>query len=138
MSEDKHWTRTLYTDRFPIPDGHRIFVKSSEPKGMFERKTNALKFAKAKEPWLEMELEPNNKYDSKAIKILGCVKGFLSSKKYHIGYLDKNISSAIYACQPIAVNIRLNQIYLNKQTEFVEIRFSITGPKEQYKKFKEV
>jgi len=44
------------------------------PSGMLHRKDAAIEFVKEERIWLELEKEPNNKFDNSAIKLIGCYK----------------------------------------------------------------
>lgn len=118
-----------------IPEGFQVFEDRLEVAGVGFRKEDAADFAARKEGWLELEREPGNKHDPNAIKVIGCNKGFLGTKRCFVGYLPKELSKAIveggYWGQ---IRPRLVRTCLGDQG-FVGIYFQLLGPKERKRDF---
>jgi hypothetical protein len=123
--------------RFEIggPDGLQIYESYIEPAGAYWKNPGVLKFiAGGTKLSLELEREPNNQYDSNAIKIIGVVHGCIFTKKYHIGYLPA----------PMAKKIVLGQFWSNVQAhlrmvearEYTHIKFDLLGPIGRKKEYK--
>lgn len=118
-----------------IPEGFQIFEERLEVTGVSFRKADAAAFAASENGWLELEREPDNRYDKSAIKVIGCNKEFLGTKRRFIGYIPKNISKNIDEhgfwgrVQP-----RLLKTYIG-DSGFVEILFQIIGPKGEKHQF---
>ena len=68
-----------------IPDGFQIFEERLEVAGVAFRKSEAASFAKSENLWLELEREEGNQQDRNALKVIGCSKGFLGTKRRFIG-----------------------------------------------------
>ena len=118
-----------------IPSGFQIFEDRLEIAGVSFRKKDAAAFAKSKQPWLELEREQENKYDENAIRVLGCNKGFLGTKRRFIGYVPKEIAKMIVDGGFWGkIHPRLLKTYVG-DSGFVEILFQILGPKGQKNKY---
>lgn len=119
----------------PIPDGYQIFERDLIVAGVQHIKKDALKFSKGSKQSIALEREPNNKYDSNAIKIMGISKGFLSSKRFFIGYVPKEFAKQIVSTKVMgSVKARLDRIYIGEK-DFVEIRFQILGEQSKKKQY---
>jgi hypothetical protein len=103
--------------------------------GIGFRKHHASAFIRASEGYLELERENDNPHDENAIKIIGCYKGFFSTKRRMLGYVPKETSARIvkngFWDQ---VKPRLLMTYLGRD-DYVEILFQIIGPKKEMKRF---
>lgn len=114
----------------PIPKGHQIFSRC-EVSGTSFRKNDAVQFAKGSNQELELEREPTNPHDKNAIKVIGKSSG----KKYHIGYVPKEVSEQIAVTGIFeSIKPRLDRIYQGIDG-YLEIKFQIIGPKENKKQF---
>ena len=78
-----------------IPEGFQIYEERLEVAGVKIRKDEAIAFAESNNRWLELERDEGNKHDKNAIKVIGCSKGFLGTKRRLIGYVPKNVSKLI-------------------------------------------
>jgi len=112
-----------------IPEGYMIFEERLEVAGIQFQKNAAISFSQNTEGcWLELEREEDNKYDKNAIKVIGCRKAFLGSKRYFIGYVPKEISRLIIEGGYLEiVKPRLLKTYVS-ENDFVEILFQLLGP----------
>jgi hypothetical protein len=86
---------TYHLKEQEIPEGLQIFAERLEVAGVSFRKADATAFALSKDGWLEFEKEPGNSHDRNAIRIIGCSKGFLGTKRRFIGYVPKQFSKMI-------------------------------------------
>jgi len=118
-----------------IPEGFQIYEERLEVSGIAYRKRDAASFAKTGTGWLELVLEPGNKYDRNAIKVFGCNKGFFGTKPRFIGYVPKEVSALIMQNGYWEkIRPRLIKTYIGKGG-FVEILFQILGPKGEKDKY---
>lgn len=109
----------------PLPKGYQIFVNYLQIEGVDYRKEDVLKFAKSVHQALALEREPNNEFDSNAIKIIGqCNDG-----NFFLGYVSKGIANQIIKTNLFEhIEPRLVRIYVSR-FNFIEIRYQIIGLK---------
>ena len=119
----------------PIPKGFVIFEDRLDVTGIVYRKKDAAAFVNSNNIWLELEREENNKYDSNAIKIIGCSKGFLGTKRRFIGYVPKEVAATIVEKGFWGrVMARLLKTYLS-ENGFVAVMFQVLGPKGEKQEY---
>lgn len=124
--------------REAIPEGYQIYEDRLTPAGISFRKTHAVAFASSSDGWLELEPEPGNQHDKNAIKIIGCTKGILWTKRRFVGYLPKEVSKNIVGRGFLTlIRPRLINTYIG-QDGYVEILFQILGPKGRKKEYENV
>lgn len=111
-----------------IPEGFQIYEQRLDVAGIQNYKSSALKFIKAKQPSLLLERDPSNKYDKNAIKVIGCGKGLLGTRNYHIGYVPEKAAKKICEFGFSAFQPRLLKRY-EGNSGFVEVLFQVLGPK---------
>ena len=117
--------------RKEIPDGFQIFAAGLEVAGLRHRRSDAARFIRGKELWLELEREPSNKYDKNAIKVFGCRKVFCWTKRFFLGYVPRDVSASIVERGVWGKVVpRLLKTYLGDDG-FVEVLFQILRPKGQ-------
>lgn len=121
-----------------IPVGYQIYYDNVDVSGVCFRRESAVKFINQTTKWVEFESEPLNKYDSNAIKILGCYQ--LDNEhvtKLHVGYVPANIAKkinnfSISECMP-----RLLKTYIGRD-DYAEIMIQILGPKAKIREFEQL
>ncbi|WP_341503440.1 HIRAN domain-containing protein [Gallaecimonas sp. GXIMD4217] len=111
----------------PIPDGFQIYEERLDVAGISNYKKAASKFIRGNSPSLLLAREPTNKYDKNAIMIIGCYKGFMRTKKVHIGYVPKSVAKLMCEFGFQAFQPRLLKRYEGK-SGFVEVLFQLLGP----------
>ena len=126
--------RDYHLSEQEIPEGLQIFEERLDVAGIQHRKNEAVKFVSSKSQWLEFERDKKNKFDINAIKIQGCSKSFLGTKKRFIGFLPSEVAAQVVSfgleeCQP-----RLLKTYLG-DSGFVEVKFQVLGPKGKKKDY---
>ncbi len=83
---------------------------------------------------LELELEPSNKHDPNAIKIIGVSEhktlfGALKSTAWHIGYVDAQTASEFtteFIKQGVEISIVLYAIYSNPP--YIDVNYMLLAP----------
>lgn len=129
-------TRHYHLGEQEIPEGFQIFEERLEVAGVSFRKEDAAAFAASKHGWLELEREPRNIHDPNAIKIIGCSKSFLGTKRRFIGYMPRDVSRAIVDGGHLSyIRPRLLKTYVGDRG-FVEILFQILGSKGKQHEFR--
>ena len=130
-------TRDYHLGEQEIPDGYQIFQERLEVAGTRFRKEDAVAFAKATDGWLELERDSGNIHDPNAIKVIGCNKGFFSTKRRFVGYVPKDVARATLEGGFLGqIRPRLLKTYVGDQG-FVEILFQILGPKGKKYEFRQ-
>lgn len=128
-------TKKFHLQEQEIPEGFQIFEERLEVVGVKFRKQDAAAFAEASNIWLELERDAANKHDKNAIKVIGCSKGFLGTKRRFIGYVPKEVASAIVENGFWGkVKPRLLKTYVG-DLGFVEILFQLLGPEGMKKEY---
>ncbi len=113
-----------------IPDGLQIFEERLEVAGVQYRRDEAHKFAAGRGLFLEFERDLSNRHDPNAIKVIGCRKGFLSTKRHFVGYVPSDVAARIVEGGYFEnVLPRLLKTYVG-DNGFVEILFQVIGPRE--------
>lgn len=121
-----------------IPDGFQIFEERLEVAGIQYRRDDARVFADGRNLYLEFERDAANRHDKNAIKIIGCRKGFLGTKRYFVGYVPSDVAADIIEGGYYEkVLPRLLKTYVG-DSGFVEILFQVIGPKGQRLKYQRV
>lgn len=119
----------------PIPQGHQIYA-SFEPAGLVRRKDAATQFAKGRSQWIELEREPSNPQDPNAIRVVGCWRGWILSRRAPLGYVPRHVAKVIADLDAFeALAPRLMKVYVGR-TGYVEVDVQLTGPKDRAKHFK--
>lgn len=72
-----------------------FFFKSVSISGVGYKKDNIAKAFSGKTVTLYCQPEPTNKHDKLAIKVIAERKGWFFTKRYHIGYIPKEIAQKI-------------------------------------------
>ena len=75
---------------------------------------------------LELEREPNNQYDSNAIKVIGVVRGLVFKSRYHIGYVPADMAKKLVLGKfwpNVAANLRMVEA-----REYTHVKFDLLGP----------
>lgn len=119
-----------FTKEKPIPEGFQIFEERLSVAGVKHRLDSAQAFAKGGNVWLECEADPSNTHDQNAIKVIGCNKGWLGTRRRFIGFVPKGAAAKI-ADSPFSLSDlrpRLLHTYLG-DTGAVEVLFQVLGPK---------
>ena len=120
-----------------IPVGLQIYSERLEVAGVSHRRAAAVRFAKAKGQWLELEPEPTNRYDRNAIRVIGCWKRLLSTAREFVGYVPKGVAAVIARGGFLNdVQPRLLKTYLGDEG-YVEVLFQLVGPKARAHEFKQ-
>jgi hypothetical protein len=91
------------------------------------------RFAAGKRLRLELQPEPKNKHDSNAIKVIGVSRGIVFSRRYHIGYVPKDLALAIVKggfLGKVGADLRMVE-----SGEHVNVVFDLYGPKGLKKQF---
>ena len=118
------------------PEGLQIYESYIEPAGAYWEYPNVLKFIQGgKNLCLELEREPKNKHDPNAIKIIGVVRGWIFAKRYHIGYIGREIAKKLVAGRfwpNVTANLR--RVTLNDEG-YVHVNFDLLGPKGRKKEY---
>lgn len=115
--------------QMPIPADLQIFEERQQVVDVHHRQAEAMRFARAKNKWLELEREPDNKHDANAIKVIGCSKWWFFKERQHIGYVERDVAREIVQggwwgrVQP-----RLLKAHVSAQGP-IEIWFQLLGPK---------
>jgi hypothetical protein len=128
--------KTYHLKDSPIPKSFQIFAERLEVAGLGYRRDNAARFISGTNLWLELELEPSNKYDKNAIKVIGCSKGWFWTKRFFLGFVPKDVAASIAeeglsgAVKPRLLKTRLSG------DGFVEVLFQILAPKGRKVVFK--
>ena len=118
-----------------IPPGFHIYEERLQVAGANFRKEDTGAFASSKDGWLEFQQDPDNKYDRKAIKVIGCNKGFFGTKRRFIGYVPKEVAHRIIDGDFLSHIVPiLLKTYIGYD-DYVEILFQILGPKEKKAEF---
>jgi hypothetical protein len=113
-------------------NGYKFIEKYVRVAGTRNRIKDIVPFAKKDNIWLEFEREPNNSYDKNAIKLIGCSKGFLSNKRYFLGYVPKEISVALVNSNLVQQTLpRLRRIWIPDEEDDATIIIQIFI-KEEY------
>ena len=121
--------RKYHLQEQQIPDGFQIFEDRLEVAGVAFRKSEAASFANSKNLWLELQREEGNPQDRNALKVIGCSKGFLGTKRRFIGYVPKDTAKKIVEGDFLTqIRPRLLKTYIG-DSGFVEILFQILGPR---------
>src|SRR5688572_1471113 len=130
-------TRSYHLADQEIPEGLQIFEERLEVAGVSFRKENAVAFATAKDGWLELEQDLENKHDPNAIKVIGCNKTFFGMNRHFIGYVPKEVARLIVEGKYLdLIRPRLLKTYVGERG-FVEILFQILGPKGKKYEFRQ-
>ena len=79
------------------PKGYKKYAGRAEVECVHHYRRAAKSFVNSKNKWVEFHRDHHNKQDSKAIKVVGCSKGFLGTKRRLIGYLEKDLAKTIIA-----------------------------------------
>ncbi len=119
-----------------IPKGYQIYEDRLEVMGIQHRRENAAQFAKGKPLALELEREPNNEHDPKAVKIMGI--SHIHGKTYRIflGYLPRKVAAPLVDGGYVEMAIpRLLKTYVSN-SGYVEILLQILGPKKDFQNYK--
>lgn len=112
----------------PIPEGYQIYDEWLTVAGVQHRRAEVAAFIKGRQPWLEFELEPSNRHDPNAIKVIGCNRGLLGPKRRHLGYVPAEVAERIARGGFRGlVRPRLWKTYLG-DSGFVEVGFQLLGP----------
>ena len=77
-----------------VPQGYEIWSQKKSVMGSEHYKAAIDKMI-TKNFWLEVEREPNNKFDSNAIKINACWKTMFGKSRNQIGYIDAKTAKRI-------------------------------------------
>jgi hypothetical protein len=116
------------------PDGLQIYESYIEPAGAYWQNSDVLKFiAGGTRLSLELEREPRNKYDSNAIKVIGVVRGWLLSSRYHIGYVPAAIAKKLVLGKfwpNVAATLRMVEA-----REYTHVKFDLLGPVGRKKEY---
>lgn len=121
--------RNYHLSELEIPVGFQIYEERLQVAGANFRKKDAIAFANSTGGWLELQQDPDNKYDRKAIKVIGCNKGFFGTKRRFIGYVPKAVAQAVIGGGFLPQILpRLLKTYVGYD-DYVEILFQILGPK---------
>jgi hypothetical protein len=130
-------TKKFHLQEQDIPDGFQIFEERLEVAGVKFRKEDATAFAEANNIWLELERDEGNKHDKNAIRVIGCSKGLLGTKRRFIGYVPKEVARAIVERGFWGhIKSRLLKPYVG-DGGFVEILFQLLGPEGKKKQYQE-
>jgi hypothetical protein len=85
---------------------------------------------------LEFEREPDNKHDNNAIKVIGCSKGFFTTRKYFLGYVPKEISAELYRSGLLRyAEPRIRRIWIPDEEDEATIIFQILIPDDVEEKY---
>ncbi|MCO7225764.1 HIRAN domain-containing protein [Pleionea sp. CnH1-48] len=120
----------------PIPKGYRIFYSEIDVSGVGFRKKAIHKTFSSSNPEFYLESEPHNKHDDNAIKVMALKKGWFRTKKFHIGYVPKEVAKEI-ADKDLFDKLlpRIRNLWLGDRGG-VKIYMDILGLKENYTKLK--
>lgn len=120
--------KEYHIQRTPIPEGYQIYEEWLEVAGVHRRRADVIAFIKGRDPWLEFELEPTNRRDPNAIKVIGCTKGLFGPERRHIGYVPAELAARIAKTGlRELVKPRLWKTYLGDDG-YVEVGFQLLGP----------
>ena len=118
------------------PEGLQIYESYIEPAGAYWKNPNVLKFIQGgANSSLELEREPKNKYDPNAIRIIGVVRGWIYTGRYHIGYVAKEIARKLVMGSfwpNVAANLR--RVTVNDEG-YIHINFDLLGPTGRKKEY---
>lgn len=121
----------------PVPDGQAVYVLSSVT-DIEHHKEAILKFARNRNPSLELERDTGNKKAPNAIKVIGLSKLLVFEDRDPIGYVSRELASCIVEGGFWgSVEARLRRIYVG-QDEQTEIEFELLGPEEQKTSFNDL
>lgn len=121
-----------------IPDGLQIFEERLGVAGIQYRRDDARAFADGQTLFLEFERDAANQHDKNAIKVIGCRKGFFSTKRYFVGYVPSEVAANIVEGGYYEKIVpRLLRTYVG-DAGFVEILFQVLGPTGQRLQYKRV
>jgi hypothetical protein len=130
-------TRSYHLADQEIPEGLQIFEERLEVAGVSFWKEDAVAFATAKDGWLELEQDLENKHDPNAIKVIGCNKTFFEINRRFSGYVPKEVARLIVEGKYLdLIRPRLLKTYVGERG-FVEILFQILGPKGKKYEFRQ-
>ena len=118
-------------------EGYKIIEKYVTVTGTKYRMNDVVSFAYKGNIWIELEAEPANKYDKNAIKVIGCTKGGLFSKKrYFIGYIPQEISEVLLNRGLIEHTLpRLRRIFVSDEEDSATIIIQILIKDEYQDKY---
>jgi hypothetical protein len=118
-------------------EGYKIIEKYVTVAGTKFRMKDVVPFASKGNIWIELEAEPDNKFDKNAIKVIGCTKGGIFSKKrYFIGYIAKEISEVLVNRGLIEHTLpRLRRIFVSDEEDTATIIIQILIKDEYQDKY---
>ena len=122
----------------PIPHGYQIFEERLQVAGLAHRRAVVARFICGKHLRLELIREASNKHDPNAIMVFGCTDGIQNSKRFHLGYVPREVAKAIVGGGFWGrVMPRLLYTYLG-DTGYVDVLFQILGPKGRKKAYESI
>ena len=117
----------------PIPTGHQILFGRVAVAGCSFRKADFCRFAMSIDKSLRLVAEPSNKHDKNAVMVIGEGDG----RKYHIGYLPRELSAEITKNR-ILPKISPRLRYLSaKMAGYFDLEIDLTAEKSLVKSFQE-
>lgn len=126
--------RKYHKDEQKIPTGFQKYSEEIGVAGIQHRRDAATKFVNSANQWLEFEPEPLNKFDSNAIKVLGCCKLENEISKIHVGYVPALMAKQIKKSLIEEFRPRLYKTYIG-ESGYVEIEFQLLGPKGRFEEY---
>ena len=129
----------MITKTFPpydLPDDCKFFEDYVKVQGIKYNENEVFRFIPNPQHQmsLQLELEPYNKVDKNAIKVIGIVKKLFGSKRYFIGYVPAEISAHIYKkgwqneVKAILTKISYDEDYSELRYPSINIIFAIYVP----------
>lgn len=112
------------------PAGWSVWAGDEEVAGINHRLHNAKRFAKARNQAIELVLEPSNRHDPNAIKVMGVYQGWFFTRHVHLGYVEAGTAQRI-ADEGLTYKIRgrLKNIWWGGYVrDYIIVRFDILAP----------
>lgn len=124
-----------YADGEKPPLGYQIFMERIHVAGTSHRKKEVIEFANSQNSTIEFERDPQNRYDKNAIKIIGLSVIARNVKRWHLGYVPKELAAAIIEGGYYnEIKLRLSRTYIGKDGK-VSVQFQVLGQKGKKNEF---
>jgi hypothetical protein len=134
--------RYFFPSYEPPPDGYGYFDKYSPVAGCNHYREDAAAFVASGSRQIELDREPDNPHDGNAIRVLGCTKGILFTKRRHIGCIRAETAEIIakYSLFP-HLRTRLCAIQhrpeTNEEPEYIKVVVQLLLPTMTWLRYKE-
>ena len=132
MSETKYFKQ-------PLPRGWRLLTDEMEVAGVQHRLDDALSLLKGNQLSFDFEADPGNEHDANAIKVIGKKHGLMGVKRFHIGFVPREVAELIAEQVPTTkavdmISPRLTKVWFGDQG-VLKIFFDIAVKEEEYNLF---